>query len=37
VKKANASVIQGQIESKRGDVKKSAAELNKALELYKSL
>lgn len=37
VKKANASVIQGQIESKHGDIKKSVAELNKAIELYKSL
>lgn len=37
VKQANESVIKGQIESKHGDVKKSAAELNKALELYKSL
>ncbi|MCL7422110.1 MAG: hypothetical protein M8364_14520 [Methylobacter sp.] len=37
VKKANGSVIQGQIQSKRGDVKKAADELNKALELYKSL
>lgn len=37
VKEANASVIQGQIQSKHGDVKKSSDELNKALELYKSL
>jgi len=37
VKQANASVIQGQIQSKYGDVKKSSDELNKALELYKSL
>jgi len=37
VKQANASVVQGQISSKHGDVKKSAAELNKAIELYKSL
>ena len=37
VKQANASVIQGQIQSKHGDVKKSSDELNKALELYKSL
>ena len=37
VKQANASVIQGQIQSKYGDIKKSSDELNKALELYKSL
>ena len=37
VKQANADVVQGQIESKSGDVKKSSALLNKALELYKSL
>ena len=37
VKQANASVIQGQIQSKFGDVKKSSDELNKALVLYKSL
>ncbi|PPD49255.1 MAG: hypothetical protein CTY16_04330 [Methylobacter sp.] len=37
VKQANASVVQGQIESSHGDVKKSADELNKALVLYKSL
>ena len=37
VKQANASVIQGQIQAKYGDVKKSSDELNKALELYKSL
>lgn len=37
VKQANASVVQGQIQSNSGDVKKSAAELTKALELYKSL
>lgn len=37
VKQANASVIQGQIQSKHGDVKKSSEELNKAIELYKSL
>ena len=37
VKQANASVIQGQIQSNSGDVKKSADELTKALELYKSL
>ena len=37
VKLANASVIQGQIQAKHGDIKESAAELNKALSLYKSL
>ncbi|HEY5139381.1 MAG TPA: hypothetical protein VIJ25_08715 [Methylococcales bacterium] len=37
LKQANASVIQGQIQSKHGDVKKASDELNKALELYKSL
>jgi len=37
VKQANASVIQGQIQSKYGDVKKSSDELKKAIELYKSL
>jgi len=37
IKQANASVIQGQIQSKHGDVKKSSDELNKAIELYKSL
>ncbi len=37
VKQANASVIQAQIQSKFGDVKKSADELNKALVLYKTL
>jgi hypothetical protein len=37
LKEANASVIQGQIQSKHGDVKKSSDELNKAIELYKSL
>lgn len=37
VKQANASVIQGQIQSKYGDVSKSSDELNKALKLYKSL
>jgi len=37
IKQANASVMQGQIESKHGDIKKSSAELNKAVELYKSL
>lgn len=37
VEQANASVIQGQIQSKHGEVKKSSEELNKALTLYKSL
>ncbi len=37
VKEANASVIQGQIQSNKGDVAKSASELKKALDLYKSL
>lgn len=37
VKKANALVIQGQIIAKKGDIKSSSDELNKALELYKSL
>jgi len=37
VKKANAFVIQGQIIAKKGDIKNSSAELNKALALYKSL
>lgn len=37
VKQANNSVIQGQIESKKGDIAKSSALLNKGLELYRSL
>ncbi|MEY3288410.1 MAG: hypothetical protein RLZZ419_652 [Pseudomonadota bacterium] len=37
LKQANANVVQGQIQAKLGDEKKSAAELTKALELYKSL
>jgi Cu/Ag efflux protein CusF len=37
VKQANASVIQGQIQSNRGEVEKSSALLTKGLELYKSL
>jgi hypothetical protein len=37
VKQANANVIQAQIQSKFGDVQKSADELNKALVLYKTL
>ena len=37
IKEANADVIQGQIQAKLGEVKKSADLLNKALTLYKSL
>jgi hypothetical protein len=37
IKQANANVIQAQIQSKFGDVQKSADELNKALVLYKTL
>lgn len=37
IKQANASVIQGQIQAKYGDVKESSAEITKALKLYKSL
>jgi len=37
VKKANALVIQGQIIAKKGEIDRSIAELNKALELYRSL
>lgn len=37
VKKANALVIQGQIQAKKGEIANATAELNKALELYKSL
>lgn len=37
VKKANALVIQGQIKTKLGDIKSASDELNKALELYKSM
>jgi hypothetical protein len=37
IKKANANVIQAQIQAKLGDVKKSSDELNKAIALYKSL
>ncbi|TAK59670.1 hypothetical protein [Methylobacter sp.] len=36
-KKANASIIQAQIKVNNGDVKGATDELNKALELYKSL
>jgi len=37
IKEANADVVQGQIQAKLGEVKKSADFLNKALTLYKSL
>ncbi len=37
VKKATASIIQAQIKVKEGDIKGATAELNKALDLYKSL
>ncbi len=37
VKEANGSIIQGQIESKKGDIAKASALLNKGLSLYKSL
>ena len=37
ISQANASVIQGQIEAKKGNVKESTDHLNKALGLYKSL
>lgn len=37
ISKAQASVVQGQIEAKKGNVKESSDELNKALLLYKSL
>lgn len=37
VKKATASIIQAQIKVKQGDIKSATQELNKALELYKSL
>lgn len=36
VKKAHALLIQGQIQAKNGNIEKATAELNKALELYKS-
>ncbi|MGZ4970783.1 MAG: hypothetical protein ACXV8O_10070 [Methylobacter sp.] len=36
-KKASASIIQAQIKVNQGDVKGATEELNKALELYKSL
>ncbi|MFA5925000.1 MAG: hypothetical protein WC856_27580 [Methylococcaceae bacterium] len=37
VKKASASIIQAQIKVNKGDIKGATDELNKALELYKSL
>lgn len=37
VQAANALVIQGQIKTKGGDIKGSSDDLNKAIELYKSL
>jgi hypothetical protein len=37
VKKATASIIEAQIKVKEGDIKGATDELNKALELYKSL
>ena len=37
VKKATASITQAQIKIKEGDIKGATDELNKALELYKSL
>lgn len=37
VKQANALVIQGQIKAKKGDIENSSKDLNKAIELYKSL
>ncbi len=37
VKKATGSIIQAQIQGKLGNIKAATDELNKALELYKSL
>lgn len=37
VKEANGSIIQGQIETKKGDIAKASALLTKGLSLYKSL
>jgi hypothetical protein len=37
VKKAHACIIQAQIKTKQGDIQGATEELNKALELYKSL
>ena len=36
-KKAHATLMQGQIQAKKGDIQKATEELNKAIELYKSL
>jgi hypothetical protein len=36
-KKAHASLMQGQIKSKKGDVAAATEELNKAIALYKAL
>lgn len=37
VKEASANVVQGNIQSKQGEVEKSSQFLEKALELYKSI
>lgn len=37
LKEANGNIIQGQIQSKEGNINKSIALLNKGLALYKSL
>lgn len=37
VKKATAQIIQAQFKVKQGDIKGATEELNKTLELYKSL
>ena len=37
LKAANDAVVQGQIQAKYGDLKKSSDELDKALKLYKTL
>lgn len=36
-KKAHATLMQGQIQAKKGDVQKATEELNKAIALYKAL
>lgn len=36
-KKAHATLMQGQIQAKKGDIQKATEELNKAIELYKAL
>lgn len=36
-KKAHATLMQGQIQAKKGDIQKATEELNKAIALYKSL